>query len=131
MEARPRMRCGGGKGWLLLPLLLLQPVLRYVHMVEGKALIDGPVQVLQRKQVLMGQRRMLELFLGDLWCEVVWRMRLVGEVRAVIVLLMVVVGMVWWGWMRRRLLRVAGAFEHVMRMMILDLVHLQLLDGCC
>lgn len=143
MRLRPHGGGGGGKGWLL-PLLLLLPVLRYVHRVEGKVLVDGPIQALQRKQVLMGQRRMLELFLGDLRCEVVWRMQLclVGEVRAVllllrmrkVVLLMVAAGMVWWGWMRRRLLRGAGAFEHVMRMMILYLlvlVRLQLLDGYC
>lgn len=78
---------GGGKiRLLLLPLPL--PILRYVHSLEGEALIDGPVQVLQRKQVLMGRRKMLGLCLGDLRCEVFLRMQLrVREVRVVWVLL--------------------------------------------
>lgn len=96
MKALSRMRLlcrgggagsgGGGKIRLPLPLLLLLPVLRYVHSLEGEALIvvDGPVQVLQHKQVLMGRRKMLGLCLDDLRCEVFWRMQLrVREVRGV------------------------------------------------
>lgn len=80
----------GGKIRLPLPLLLLLPILRYVHSLEGEALVvDGPVQVLQHKQVLMGRRKMLGLCLDDLRCEVFWRMQLrVREVRGVWVLLL-------------------------------------------
>lgn len=79
---------GGGKILLLL-LLLPLPILRYVHSLEGEALTGGPVRDLQRKQVLMGQRKMLGLCLGDLRCEVFLRRQLrVREVRAVWVLLL-------------------------------------------
>lgn len=64
-----RGRCSGS-GKIRMSRLLL-PILCYVHSLEGEALsVDGPIQVLQGKQVLMGQRRLLELCLGDLRCEV-------------------------------------------------------------
>lgn len=65
-----RGRCSGS-GKIRMSRLLLLPILCYVHSLEGEALsVDGPIQVLQGKQVLMGQRRLLELCLGDLRCEV-------------------------------------------------------------
>jgi hypothetical protein len=56
----PRMGCCGKLLLLLLPL----PIRRYVHRLEGVVRVDGPIQALQRKQVL--RRSMtLELSLGD------------------------------------------------------------------
>jgi hypothetical protein len=56
----PRMGCCGKLLLLLLPL----PIRHYVHRLEGIILVDGPIQVLQRKQVLRRSMR-LELSLGD------------------------------------------------------------------
>lgn len=57
-----RMRC---VGMLLLLLLLLPlPVRCYVHRRVRITLVDGPIQALQRRQVLLGSM-MLELCLGD------------------------------------------------------------------
>ena len=64
----PRMGRVGKR--LLLRRRLLLPVRCYVHRRVGIALTDGPVQALQRRQVLLG-RMMRELCLGDLRLKVV------------------------------------------------------------
>lgn len=64
----PRMGCVGKL--LLLLLLLPLPVRCYVHRLEGIALVDGPVQALQRRQVLR-RSMMRELCLGDWLLQVV------------------------------------------------------------
>lgn len=62
----PRMRCVGKLLLWLLPL----PVRCYVHRLEGITLVDGPIQALQRRQVLRCSMT-LELCLGD------WRLQVV------------------------------------------------------
>jgi len=106
---------------MMMLRLLMLPVRRHVHTRKLVCLGERPVQVLQRKQVLM-RNMMRVLCLGDLrWMVVGRQVPLELEVCAALLCEM----MMRWGVQRRRRQRGEGVFVQV------SLARLPWAAGCC